>query len=780
MSFTLFRQKKIFASVSAAVLAALLSATAQAAPLITASQTGLALDLDSSSGKYQLSSQNPAWSFGGSLHAALKNVATNKGHDSIGAYRQVSFEWVEGKTPMQGQIRLYEERPLSLFVQTCGAATEVPPSAFPDFTSVPEGLHIFSYGLREFAPPRFSATEISTPWLLFDDQANAFLISPASHFFVASMNGDGQKQVASGFNPRLKNLPAGFSQQTLIALGKGINATWERWGNALVTLQGSKRPANDADPILKYLGYWTDNGASYYYNYDLGKGYANTLQELVNRYREEQIPIRYLQLDSWWYYKTTTDADGKQGKSVKAPKLPPGEWNRYGGLMEYKAHTNLFPNGLDTFQKAIGLPLVTHNRWVDPASPYCKDYKISGVAAVDPKWWDNIGDYLHASGIITYEQDWLDRIYTYSPEFSSSVDAGEAFSDNMSRACKERGITVQYCMPYPCYFLQGSRYENLTTIRTSGDRFNRNRWNDFLYTSRLASCMGIWPWADVYMSSETGNLLLSTLSAGAVGIGDLIGAENKTNILKAVRADGMIIKPDAPIVPMDQCYINDALSNAAPLLASTYTDHTGLRTEYLFAFNRRNSSRGEVRLTPSQLGFTGSAYVYDFFSGGAERLKPDAVFHAPVTGGSTGFWVVAPIGKSGIAFLGDQGKFVGTGKQRITSIHDESGRLAMDVLFADKETSATLHGYADSPPRVTTPSGQVGAVAYDSTTHHFAVEVKPDPAALVENSTGDPVRRMPLLFETNPKSLEGSAIQSSSGQTAAPALPIQFAKSTGS
>ena len=56
-------------------------------------------------------------------------------------------------------------------------------------------------------------------------------------------------------------------------------------------------------------------------------------------------------------------------------------------------------------------------------------------------------------------------------------------------------------MPYPCYFLQGSRYENLTTIRTSGDRFNPNHWNDFLYTSRLAASMGIWPWADVYMSS---------------------------------------------------------------------------------------------------------------------------------------------------------------------------------------------------------------------------------------------------------------------------------------
>ncbi len=764
---------------SVAALTALLSLNAKAA-LIATPKSGLTLDLVPATGKYQLSSQKPAWNFGGSLRAALTSVAIGKGQDSIGAYQCVSFEWLIEKNRMHGEIRLYEEKPLSLFIQTCGVAVEAPPSAFPDFTSMPEGLHIFSYGLREFAPPRFSGTEISTPWLLFDDRANAFVISPASHFFVASMIGDGQRRVASGFNPRLRNVPAGFSQQTLIAVGQGINATWEQWGNALVALQGSKRPNNAEDPILKYLGYWTDNGASYYYNYDLEKGYARTLQDLVERYRVEQIPIRYLQLDSWWYYKTTTDADGKQGKEIKAPKLPPGEWNRYGGLLEYKAHTNLFPSGLVAFQKSIGLPLVTHNRWVDPASPYWKNYRISGVAAVDPKWWDDIADYLHSSGIITYEQDWLDRIYTYSPEFSSSVDAGEAFLDNMSRACKEHRITLQYCMPYPCYFLQGSRYENLTSIRTSGDRFNKNRWNDFLYTSRLASCMGIWPWADVYMSSETGNLLLSTLSAGPVGIGDAIGAENKTNLLKAVRADGMIIKPDAPIVPVDQCYINDAVSNAAPLLASTYTDHANLRTEYLFAFNRRSSSRGEVHFTPDQLGFSVPVYAYDFFSGAAERLQPKDVFHARLREASPGFWVLAPLGKSGIAFLGDQGKFVSTGKQRIASLHDEPTRLSTDVVFAENETSATLHGYADAMPKVSASFGQVGTIEYDVATRHFLVEVKPDLAVPVEKSGGDPVRRVSLVFVTNPKTSAGSDVQSSSDQPTSGPIAPETAKSAGS
>jgi len=723
----------------------------EAALALGGSEGGLSAEVDANRGDYRIASENPAWTFGGSLGVALKNVATSSGRDEVGDYRQVAFEWQAGAVPMNGWIRIYDGKPLALFSQTCGVAAEMPPAAFPAFTRLPAALHVFSYGHRNFSPPDFAAGETSTPWLLFDDKANAFVISPAAHFMVASMIGDGRTEVASGFNPKLRDLPAGFTQPTLVAFGRGINRTWDAWGGALLDLLHAKRPSNDADTVLKYLGYWTDNGSVYYYNYEREKGYAGTLRSLVERYRQEQIPIRYLQLDSWWYYKSTTDPDGRPGKEKKSDKLPAGEWNRYGGLLEYKAHTDLFPDGLDSFQKSIGLPLVTHNRWIDPASPYHQHYQISGLAAVDPKWWDHIADYLKVSGIVTYEQDWLDRIYNYSPAFSSNLDTGEAFLDNMARACREQGITLQYCMPYPCYFLQGSRYENLTSIRTSGDRFNTNKWNDFLYTSRLAASMGIWPWADVYMSTETDNVLLSTLSAGPVGIGDAIGAENKANLLHAVRADGVIVKPDTPIVPLDCSYIADAEKEPAPLTAATCTDLDGIKTEYVFAFNRPQTPADEVRFTPAELGLSGSAYVYDYFSGTGQLCGADAGFSAPLAQNAAAFYVVAPVGKSGIAFLGDQDKFVGTGRQRITSLQDEAGRLTVGVALAESEKSVVLHGYAASAPKVTMVAGQDDDVQYNPVTHYFTVEIKSDAAAPVDKSAGDPVRHLTVVLETRTK-----------------------------
>lgn len=652
---------------------------------------------------------------------------------------------------MTGWIRVYDAQPIALCSDTCGVASETPPAPFPSFTRLPPDLHVFSYSQRTFAPPDFKANDCSTPWLLFDDQANALIVSPASHFMVASMQGNGRTELASGFTSELENLPKGFTQQTLLAFGEGINATWDLWGRTLTGLEGAKRPGNEADDTLKYLGYWTDNGAYYYYNYDPKLGYAGTLQSLVERYRREQIPIRYLQLDSWWYYKSRTGPDGEIGAERKSTKFPEGEWNRYGGMLEYKAHPFLFPQGLGAFQESIDLPLVTHNRWIDLASPYREKYRISGVAAVDPKWWDDITAYLKANGVVTYEQDWLDRIYRYSPAFSSNLDTAEQFLGDMARACAEKGLTMQYCMPYPCFFLQGSRYPNLTTIRTSNDRFGPSRWNNFLYVSRLASALGIWPWADVYRSTETNNLLLSTLSAGPVGIGDAIGSEDKDNLLKAVRADGAIVKPDVPIVPLDRSYLDDARRINAPLVAGTFTDQGGIKTAYVFAFNRTRSSGDKVRFKPAALGLAGPVVVYDYFDGNGHRMNAEDEFSAPLRRSAAAYYIIAPVAGSGIAFLGDRDKFVSTGRQRIVGMQNRADGLTVRVLFAANERAVFLHGYASLAPAAKAIGGEVAKIDYSPATQHFVIEVKPDVSSPLEPTTGVPVRLVTVTLMSGKK-----------------------------
>jgi len=97
---------------------------------------------------------------------------------------------------------------------------------------------------------------------------------------------------------------------------------------------------------------------------------------------------------------------------------------------------------------------------------------------------------------------------------------GQAYMKKMRAAAAASRITLQYCMIHGRHYLQGSLYPNLMSVRTSQDRFNPNRWTEFLYGSRMAQAMGIWPWSDVYMSTKTRNLLISGLSAGLLGVGN--------------------------------------------------------------------------------------------------------------------------------------------------------------------------------------------------------------------------------------------------------------------
>jgi len=70
-------------------------------------------------------------------------------------------------------------------------------------------------------------------------------------------------------------------------------------GNTLTGLSGKSRPAMMPRGMNK-LGYWTDNGAAYYYK-DL-RCYAARCWRRAS-VCTNGFPLGYMQLDSWWYPK---------------------------------------------------------------------------------------------------------------------------------------------------------------------------------------------------------------------------------------------------------------------------------------------------------------------------------------------------------------------------------------------------------------------------------------------------------------------------------------------
>lgn len=678
--------------------------------------------VDPKSGSYMITSNVLKWKFSGSTRQPLHDLQLTTGKDDIGSFESYTFNW-KSNNDYVGSIRWYAKSPVVVFsLSVPKGTTGEHPVAFPDFTTIPGSLYHFSYHDVDFSIPEFILNQTSTPWLLFDKNKNSCVISPASDFIVARLSGDGETHISSELNPEVQQLPANFTHSTMMVFDKGIQNTWNVWGNAMRSLYNRQRPANDADKVLEYFGYWTDNGADYYYKYDTTKGYAQTLLDLRQHYKEEGIPLGYMQLDSWWYEKSIIDPRGNPDADHKNPQLPSGPWNRYGGLMEYRADPFLFPNGLAAFQKKLGLPMVTHNRWVDPTSPYQKMYKISRYAAVDPGYWKDIMDYIKSSGVICYEQDWLNQIYMQSPKMASDLSVGNDFTDGMANAAKADGLSLQYCMAMPRHFLQGVKYNNLTTIRTSGDRFQPKRWMPFIFTSQLGYEMGIWPWCDVFKSSELGNMIVSNLSAGPVGTGDAIGKEDKANIMLTCRNDGVLVKPDAPLLPMDEVYLQMAHHDSKPVLAYTYTKHHNITTNYVFAFATEETSDMEVNFKPADMSMSGKVAVFDPMHNKLRIIEANENFKDVLDGDKYIYYIIAPLSGSGIAFLGDAGKITATGKKRIADIIAFGKEMQVKVLFAKGEASITLRGYAENS--VTSDKGRI---TLDPSTHLFSLVLPAPP-----------------------------------------------------
>ncbi|HEX4038108.1 MAG TPA: hypothetical protein VHX37_08620 [Acidobacteriaceae bacterium] len=645
------------------------------------------------SGDYSLQVTAWGWVFRGTMGTAVSDLRSLSGRDARGAYREIRFTY-SSSGRREGALRLYEDQPVaecSMRMLSAGANQ----GAFPDFRSYPENLYRLGFQPVPHALYEFGSLGSEGPWVLFDGERHTLMLSAADHFFVSDMQSDAK--LASAITSTIHQLPAGFSHGTILVAGTGINATVDVWGATMQKGAGRRAPSSQADILLRKLSYWTDHGASYFYTFDPQLGYRGTLLAVRKEFDELHVPFGSLQLDSWFY-----------------PKGPWADWHRtkwtnaVGGIYRYEADHFLFPDGLSGFSGKLGLPLITHSRWIDRSSPYREEYRMSGDVIVDPRYWDRTAAWLRSSGVAVYEQDWLGR---YAKAETNLTDP-EAFHDDMARAMQRYGLTMQYCMAAPADFLEGARYNNLTTIRTSHDRFQRSDWDMFLYDSRLATALGIWPWTDVFLSSEEANLAISTLSAGPVGVGDSLAQIDAADLLHAIRGDGAIVKPDVTIRPLDSIYVQDARGASGPMVAESWTDFGNTRIAYVFAYPRHEGTAAEVR--PADLGLAGETYFYDWKAGSGQTIAPGGAGELPFQDG-WGYAVVSPVGPSGMALIGDPEQFATAGRMRIAALRDD-GTLHFTVAFAPGESSRTVALYSPRKPRAESSGGDVQA-SYDQQNH---------------------------------------------------------------
>lgn len=734
---------------------------------ILENRAGLVLEIDLKTGVYRVSRRGKTWVGEGLVAVRLKdrmllNVTPDGspsddmkltghtkggGNGPSGDYGMIKLMWEASGLKFETEFRLYHDLPQIEFAHTFPDGYRAESTAkfedtalnFPVFVAGGEGddLHLFSYGYRIWPYPIFGKnvaktfgawgdTANRTPLLIFDDNGKTGILSPLNDYMIRivrildlTARGFGPA-VAVGTNGELARLDPGHTSRSVLHFNDGgVAAAMYSWGAELLKATGKKPIARDETFFLKHLGYWTDNGAYYYYRTEPGKNYETTLLEMAGYLKNESIPVRLLQLDSWWYPKSEID----------------------NGVLTWEPIEEMFPDGLTAFQKKSGMPLTFHNRYFATDTYYRETLPFvrgsGGTHPLSRRVFDIWAESVVKWGGIMYEQDWLGTQMDKVEALRSDPHLAGKWLSDMAGAMDDAGLEIQYCMPTVGFYLASTRFRNVTNIRSSNDYFIRlggqshQLWWEHVYTSPLIHALGAYPFKDVIItrppdekikspmqerfSGTTGerheeditlfepyyhhSALLSILSAGPVGIGDRIGDVNRPVVMLMADEDGVLVKPDRPLIPVDRMFYTDTLVKPEALTGYTRSMVAGGTWYYVLALNANQAmTKSKFTLSPADLSLQGRYVAYDFMAEKALPLEKDFSLKRRLRPSGLLYLVLAPLSARGRALIGDVGKYVTASDERI--IYWSDTKDGMEIDLNGPEGSATrLLVYSESEPK---------------------------------------------------------------------------------
>jgi len=556
--------------------------------------------------------------------------------------------------------------------------------------------HLLNFLMDPMMPPWRKPLATTGPLILYNDQMDVIVFSPMNHFFVSLVKFE-NGAIHYGIEGEVESVPAGFEHRFILARGKGINRTLEYWGHLLREEFQHERVDRYADIGLSHLGYWTDNGAYYYYKTAPGMNEEATMLAIKADADARNIPYGYLQLDSWWYFKDS---------GLLSP----------GGLILWEPQPEMFPDGLTAFQAELGLPLITHNRWFAIDNDYRDDYDFIDDREMSLPLGRGVFDHFMADAlswnVATYEQDWLMSQYWGITYLRNHVDHAEQWFGDMVSAVTDAGLTMQICMAGAPNLLSALTMPAITTMRTSIDYrksiSKESYWPQFHTVNMVAWAIGVWPFKDNFHSSERYGLeeaLISSLSGGMVGPGDKIGLADRELLLRTCRDDGLLLKPDKPATPVDAMF----LPHRRPYTVATYSKRDEGVWHYLAAFliAAEHPERSIIDRTwalvsyfthpvqnqfifpdevddwqvnpAADMGVEEAMVLYNWHTGEASVLN--GAFAIPPIEHlyRSAYYVLAPIFDNGLALIGETDKFVTLADKRFIAIdvYDDSLRVRL-------------------------------------------------------------------------------------------------------
>ena len=512
-----------------------------------------------------------------------------------------TFTWAasNGSFKMTTYVKVFMEDPVVVFGQVFddGAVAGSKPgdykklrSSFPTFETAGADLGsiVFSGGqLSETMVGRWpkeplpSGEDGGFPVVLFDAKMENTIVLSPMNTFMSSLQATWQSKADQkdvfgfGIMDSVEEIPKGYVYETVLVAGENVTETMMMWGRHLQRFYNKDDSYRYSDFTVNYLGYWTDNGACYHYCTGKYDNYEDALVDMKKYADEQNIPYRYLQLDSWWYYKGTHD-----------------------GVKNWTAMGSVFPHGLNYIAETWRTPIVAHNRFWSNNTDYAKQnggqytFLVDGAYAMPTEysfWLDLMTTAETEWNLLVYEQDWLFSEYEGLTELSTELNLGREWLMQMGNAAQARGLTVQYCMTWVRHLLQAVEIPAVTQVRASGDYHPSNSQWKMGDSTILIDSLGIAAFKDNFHSvkveadccklptTENDPALEATISAlskGPVGIGDEVGVSDKTQIMSTCMSDGRLLKPTRPAKSLDSTFVKRAFQSNGPdgELYAAYTE----------------------------------------------------------------------------------------------------------------------------------------------------------------------------------------------------------------
>lgn len=278
-----------------------------------------------------------------------------------------------------------------------------------------QGTFVGLHGPFAGAPTTADLGLSSGPVVVFDGVGDSpgaggdtLIVSPATHFKGATMLRWGADWTV-GLSGEITGVPEGFSHETILVAGReGVTETVDYYGGRMrVRYKTAKIP----DVMVERAGYWTDNGAYYYgdaypqqnpgVDYNLSCCTKAKLLAAKTALDADRVPIRYLQLDDWWYHGPHPAENFHGVKCVDLWELP----------------QDTYPGGLKALRYDYNAPFVLYgpyfcarNQWNQRLYPEGAD---AGVPLPEDShaFYTKLFKYVHAHGGVGYEVDFLSNLF---------------------------------------------------------------------------------------------------------------------------------------------------------------------------------------------------------------------------------------------------------------------------------------------------------------------------------------------------------------------------------